>query len=105
IAAGLGARGVRAGDRACLFLRPGIELVAVTYALFLLGAVPVLADPGMGRKQLLACMARVKPSVLIGIPRAQLARLFWRAPFSSVRLFVTVGKKLFWSGPTLAALE
>jgi acyl-CoA synthetase (AMP-forming)/AMP-acid ligase II len=105
IAAGLGAGGVRVGDRVCLFVRPGIELVAVTYALFLLGAVPVLADPGMGRKQLLACMARVKPSVLVGIPSAQLARLFWRGPFSSVRLFVTVGKKLFWSGPTLGSLE
>ena len=70
IAAGMAARGVRPGDRACLFVPPGVDLLAATYALFRMGAVPVLLDPGMGRKRLLRCIERVRPRVLIGVPRA-----------------------------------
>ena len=42
--------------RVCLFVRPGADLIAITYAVFKLGAVPVLADPGMGRQRLLAAV-------------------------------------------------
>lgn len=104
IAAGLAERGVGPGSRVCLFVRPGIELIALTYAVFKTGAVVVLADPGMGRKRLLAAMAHVKPSVFIGIPLAHMARSLFPASFASVELSITVGTKLLWSGETLAGV-
>ncbi|MFD5751121.1 (2,3-dihydroxybenzoyl)adenylate synthase [Streptomyces sp. NPDC127033] len=45
MAAGLGARGIRAGDRVVVQLPNGPEFVVVCYALFRLGAAPVFALP------------------------------------------------------------
>ncbi|MFT4542357.1 MAG: acyl-CoA synthetase (AMP-forming)/AMP-acid ligase II [Planctomycetota bacterium] len=105
IARGLAQRGVRHGDRICLFVKPGIELIAITYALFKLGAVPVLADPGMGRKSLLNVVRRMRPRVFIGVPMAHAVRLAFRSAFASVELAITVGRRVFWGGPTLAQVE
>ena len=105
IASGLASMGVVAGDRACVFVRPGIDLVAVFWGLLRLGAVPVVADPGMGRERLLACMAKVAPKVFIGVPKAHLARKLFPASFASVELAVTVGRRFLWNGPTLQQVE
>ncbi|MFT5050468.1 MAG: acyl-CoA synthetase (AMP-forming)/AMP-acid ligase II [Chlamydiales bacterium] len=94
IAHALATRGVERGMRVSLFVRPGIELIAITYALFKLGAVPVLIDPGMGRKALLTCIERMRPEVLIGVPRAHLARLLFPRAFATVKLAISVGARL-----------
>jgi acyl-CoA synthetase (AMP-forming)/AMP-acid ligase II len=104
IASGLSAKGVTKGMRACVFVKPGSELIAITYALFKLGAVPVLADPGMGRERLLAAVERVTPDVFIGIPLAHAIRSVFSTAFKSVSLYVTVGMRLGWSGTTLKKL-
>lgn len=90
--------------RVCLFVRPGIDLIAVTYALFKAGAIPVIADPGMGRERLLAVIEKMRPEVFIGIPLANAARRVFRRSFASVRLAVTVGPRLLAFGPTLDGL-
>lgn len=104
IATGLAARGVERGMRVCLFVRPGPELIAITYALFKLGAVPVLADPGMGRERLLAAVERMAPQVFIGIPLAHVVRTVFKRAFRSVSIFVTVGRRFGWGGTSLARL-
>ncbi len=105
MAAGLTRAGLQPGDRVCLLVTPGIELIALTYALFRMGAVPVLADPGMGRKRLLACLESMAPKGFIGIPRAHLARKLFPSAFRSVEVAVTVGRRLFWNGTTLRQIE
>ena len=55
-ARGLTAFGVSMGDRVLLMVRPGVELIALVFALERIGAVPVLIDPGMGRRALLQCI-------------------------------------------------
>src|SRR5262245_19080766 len=65
LTAGLRALGFAAGDRVVLAVPPGVELVALVHALFRVGAAPVLLDPGLGRAQLLACIARVAPRGLV----------------------------------------
>jgi len=83
--------GLRRGERAALFVPPGPDFVALFHALLRVGALPVLIDPGMGRRGLLACLARTAPSALIGVPRVHLARqLFWRS-FPNLGLAVSVG--------------
>jgi olefin beta-lactone synthetase len=89
-AAGLKSVGLTSGQRVSLFVRPGPELIGLTYALLAIGAVPVLIDPGMGRRGLLQAIQRAEPTALIGVRRALLAqRLFPRA-FESVGLSVCV---------------
>ncbi|MFW2366760.1 MAG: fatty acid CoA ligase family protein [Desulforhopalus sp.] len=69
--------GVSAGDVVILMVTPSIDFICLTLALFKLGAPVVLIDPGMGYKNLLRCIDRVNPEVLIGIPKALLfSRLF-----------------------------
>lgn len=104
IACGLRAQGVVKGMRACVFVKPGPELIATTYALFKLGAVPVLADPGMGRERLLAAVEKMAPEVFIGVPLAHAVRSVFSSAFKSVKVFVTVGMKLGWGGVTLKKL-
>ena len=74
-----------------LAVRPGLELILLTFALFKIGAVPVVIDPGMGRKHFLTCVKRTRPEVIIGVPLAiWLSRLFWGS-FKGVKTRISVG--------------
>src|SRR5436305_11700596 len=64
----LAAASVSRGDRTLVMVRQGLPLIASVFALFRLGAVPVVIDPGMGRKNFLACVTRSRPRALIGVP-------------------------------------
>ncbi len=109
LAHGLTDLGLARGDRASIFVKPGAELVALVHACFRTGVVPVLIDPGMGRRELLGCIERMAPRALIGVPKAHVARLLFPRAFRSVEINVTVGKRLAqrWtrSGSSLADLE
>lgn len=95
IAQGLRARGLARGDRAAVLVRPGIDLIAIVFALLRLGAVPVLLDPGMGSRQLVASLARMEPRAFIGVPLAQVLRLIHARALASVQIAVTVGARWF----------
>ena len=74
IAAGLRARGICNGMRAVLAIKPGIEFVELVYAMFHAGAVPVVLDPGMGRKNLLACIGEARAEALVAAAQAETVR-------------------------------
>ena len=96
--------GIRRGVRTVLMVPPGFEFFALTFALFKVGAIPVLVDPGMGVKNLKVCLGEAQPQAFIGIPKAHLARVLlgWGKP--TVDILLTVGRRLFWGGSTLAKL-
>ena len=77
--------GVQSGDRTLLMVRQGLPLIASAFALFSLGAVPIVIDPGMGLKNFLACVARSRPTALVGIPLARILSRLFRRTFSSVK--------------------
>jgi len=104
IARGLIQTGIRSGVRTVLMVTPSPEFFALTFALFKVGAVPVLIDPGLGIKNLRKCFAEAEPHAFIGIPKAHLARLLFGWGKDSIRTLVTVGRRLFWGGSTLAEL-
>ena len=56
LARGLRELGVRPGARLALLVKPSIDFVSLVFALFKAGAVTILIDPGMGRKNLLGCL-------------------------------------------------
>ena len=101
IARGLLQMGMARGERIVVMVKPSLDFFAVMFALWKAGLVPVLIDPGLGRRQLKQCLAEVAPHGFIGIPMAQLARvvLGWGKP--TVKHVVTVGKRWLWSGKTL----
>ncbi len=78
-------RGIAAGDRALLMVPQGLPLIAAAFALFSVGAVPVVIDPGMGLKNFLACVERSRPKALIGIPLARVLSRLFRRRFRSVQ--------------------
>src|SRR2546426_11003308 len=102
---GLSRLGVGRGTRALLMVKPGGDFFSLTFALFKLGAVPVLIDPGMGKANLLGCIAEAEPEAFIAIPVAHAARVFFPRAFRSVKMAVTVGRRWFWGGPTLARIR
>lgn len=88
---GMSRSGVAPGDKVLLMVRPSIEFAAIAFALFRMGTLPVLIDPGMGRDRLLDCIRGVAPDALVGIPLAHAARLLKPAAFRSVRRAFVVG--------------
>jgi len=104
-ASGLQKIGVKKGQRVLLMVKPGPQFIALTFALFRMGAIPILIDTGMGISNLLECIKKVKPDALITIPIVHFIKTFRRKFFSSIKCSVTVGRKFFWEGTTLKTVR
>ena len=61
-------RGIARGTRVLLLVKPGLDLLRCVFALFKVGAVPIVIDPGMGLKSFLACVHRSEPAALVVQP-------------------------------------
>lgn len=93
--------GVQPSHRLILMVRPSLEFIALTFALFKTGAVAVLIDPGMGRSNIFDCLETVEPDGFVAIPIVQAVRAVNRRKFPNARLNVTVGgRRWFWGGTT-----
>jgi acyl-CoA synthetase (AMP-forming)/AMP-acid ligase II len=101
LARGLERIGIGRGVRTVLMVTPGLEFFALTFALFKVGAVIVMIDPGMGLKNLGVCLAEARPEAFIGIPKAHLARILFGWGRNSLRVCVTTGRRFGWGGWTL----
>ena len=95
VAAGVEMHGVKPGTRVALMVPPGIDFVTMVFGLFKAGATVILIDPGMGRKNMIGCLADAKPDAMLGIPKAQLARQLFRRRFRNCRHNFVVGR---WPG-------
>jgi len=90
IALGIQQLGIHPGVRMALMVPPGINFVAYVFGLFKAGVVIILIDPGMGRKNMIHCLAAARPEGIVGIPKAQLARTIFRSKFSGCKTNVVV---------------
>lgn len=104
IAYGLTDIGITRGTRTILMVTPGIEFFILTFALFKVGAVPVVVDPGMGIERMLQCLKESDPVAFIGIPKAHLLRIFRPKYFTGIVTWVTVGRRWFWRGHSFDGL-
>ncbi len=104
-AARLRGGGVGPGDRVMLMVRPSMEFIGLTFALFSIGAVVILIDPGMGYRNLLRCIQSVRPDILIGIPRAVLFSRLFPGPFATVRMRICVGHGFGVMGKSLSSMK
>ncbi|MEE4254077.1 MAG: fatty acid CoA ligase family protein [Desulfuromusa sp.] len=104
IAAGLESIGIGRGVRTVLMVKPSLDFFALTFALFKVGAVPILIDPGMGIKNLKVCLQEAEPEAFIGIAKAHIARLLFGWGKETLKIILTVGPRFLWGGTTLDKL-
>ena len=83
-------------------MRPGLELFGLTLALFKLGAVPVVIDPGIGLRRFGRCLEEAEPEAFVGIPIAQWVRrvLGWGRDTLRTKITVELG-----ADPTVAQVK
>ena len=105
VADGLRGAGVAKGDRILMMVPAGIDFISLTFALFKLGAVPVLIDPGLDRRNILNCITNAEPKGMIGVPMAHAARKLFRKAFKGIELNITVGPRWFLGGMTLKQIR
>jgi len=96
--------GIKRGMRTLVMVRPGFEFFGIAFALFKMGAVVVMIDPGMGISRLLDCVRQVDLDAFVGVPLAQVVRAVHRKTFADLKSVVTVGRRLGWRGKTLREL-
>ena len=87
--------GIQFGDRVLIGTEPGVKLVAITFALFKMGAVPVFIDPGMGKDHLLHCVSNVRARALIGNFKANIMAYLAKEAFKGVEIFINVDRFQF----------
>ena len=90
LAAKLVGLGFSRGMRVLLFMRPSLNFPVLACALFKIGVVLVLIDPGMGRKNLLRAIEEVAPEGLIAVSEVFLGKFLFIKKFSSVKVSVIV---------------
>ncbi|MEZ4325611.1 MAG: fatty acid CoA ligase family protein [Polyangiales bacterium] len=83
--------GIGMGTKTILMLRTSDELFVVLLALYKVGAVPVVLDPGMGFARMLHCYRSVGAEAFIGIPLSHVIRRARPKFFASVRITVSDG--------------
>ena len=105
IAAGLREWGVPQGTRLALLVRPGIDFISLVFAMLKAGVAVVLIDPGMGRGNLIRCLAEAEPEGFVAIPMVHALRSFLQSRFPKAKWNVTVGRRWFWGGKTLKQLR
>src|SRR3989338_3142234 len=104
LALGFTQLGIQKGHRVILMVRPSLEFTFITFALFKIGAVCVLIDPGIGFWHLKKCIAHVQPDFFIGIPKSFLLRGLFPKSFRTLKRSICVGPKWFFHFPTIISL-
>jgi acyl-CoA synthetase (AMP-forming)/AMP-acid ligase II len=105
LAHGLKKAGITRGTRTILMVKPSLEFIALVFAIFKTGAVPVVVDPGMGIQRMVGCFKESRPTAFIGIPIAHVLRTLYPKYFQTVKLWITVGRRWFWGGFTLEQIR
>ncbi len=105
LAMGMASLGIRPGDRVAVFVPPSLDSYAAIFALFRLGATPVLIDPGIGIRSLGHCLKQAGPVAFIGVAKAHLARLLFGWGRETVRLPIQVGFTLPGAGIALNGVQ
>jgi len=105
LASGLVQMGAAPGTRLAMFVPPSIDFVSLVFATLKAGLVPILIDPRIGPRTTLDCLDEVKPDGFIAVPLVHALRAVPGGRFVGSRINVTVGRRLWWGGETMAGLR
>jgi acyl-CoA synthetase (AMP-forming)/AMP-acid ligase II len=84
--------GIKPGMRTLLFVKPCLDFSVITFALFKVGAVPVLIDPGMGIPNLLNSVRQVRPEALVSISMVHWMRRIKKEYFTNIKIKISLGR-------------
>lgn len=84
--------GIGAGTPTIVLITPGLELFAVSIALFRIGAIPVMIDPGMGRSRMVKALGESNAEAFIGIPRSHFLRCLYPRAFRNIATWISTGR-------------
>lgn len=82
--------GIKPGMRTLLFVKPCLDFSIITFALFKIGAIPVLIDPGMGIKNLLSSIKQVKPEAMVSVGMVHWIRRLKPSSFKSIKVKISL---------------
>jgi len=102
---GLQDLGLTRGDRVLMLVSPGIDFLALSYAVMGRGAIPVFLDPGMGKDNLFQSIADCNPNVFIGSPKAHLLKILKKNLFSKLKFSIIARDWFFTRGYNLSNLK
>jgi len=85
---GLASLGLEKGERVLMLVSPGLDFLALMFAVMARGAVPVLVDPGVGKEKLLRCIEDCEAVAFIGSLPAFALRLLRREVFQRFKFQV-----------------
>lgn len=87
-ARGLRQVGITENMRTVVMIPPGDSLAVFVFALFKLGAIPVMIDPGMGLRGIGKCIADAAPAAFVGTAKAHWGRrlLGWGRPTVTIKV-------------------
>ncbi|HEY2147575.1 MAG TPA: fatty acid CoA ligase family protein [Pirellulales bacterium] len=105
LASGLVQVGATPGTRLAMFVPPSIDFVSLVFATLKAGVVPILIDPRMGPRATLDCLDEVKPDGFVAVPLVHALRAVPGGRFLGSRINVTVGRRWWWGGETIAGLR
>jgi acyl-CoA synthetase (AMP-forming)/AMP-acid ligase II len=91
LSSGFARAGIGYGTKVLLLDKPDMRLAIIVFALFRVGAIPIVMDPAMGFQRLLACIKNVAPDALIALPIVHFIRLFFRKYFGTVKTQISTG--------------
>ncbi len=97
--------GIRKGMRTVVMLRPGRDFLGICFALLKLGAVMVLVDPGMGRRNLGKCLKEAAPEAFVAVPRALFAARMLGWASSTLRIRLAVARPGWGATPLKSLLD
>ena len=101
IASGLNKYGLKKGDRVLLFLPFSIRFISLAFSLFKAGLVPILIDPGLGKKNILNCISETEPHGIIATPIVHLISKFFPKHFRSLKYKICTSSSWLWGKRTL----
>jgi acyl-CoA synthetase (AMP-forming)/AMP-acid ligase II len=105
IASGLNQYGFQKGDCVLLLVPFSIRFISIVFALFKAGTVPILIDPGLGKKNILKCIKETEPQGIIATPVVHFILKIFQKPLNDIKLLVTAGSFRLDRGKTLKEIK
>jgi len=86
-------KGIKAGTRCIVLIAPSVNMFAVSFALFRMGAIPVMIDSGMGVGPMVKALDMSEAEFVIAMPGAMLIKVLFPHKLKTVQRWVTVCNK------------
>jgi acyl-CoA synthetase (AMP-forming)/AMP-acid ligase II len=104
-ARGLWRWGVPRGSRLALLVPPSLDFYVLVFGLLKAEMVQILIDPGMGKRNLIRCLADAEPRGFCSVPVVQYLRCVLRQKFPQTRWNVSIGRAFGTEAKLLREIE